>query len=539
MWMHIDSINIDNQLNRRDGRAMNRTVRDVMTQPVVTADEHDTVAAAAARMYAHRVGSVIVTAEGSRTRPVGILTERDLLRMASTGDPTDSAMVSEWMTDDPDTIDPDVDITTALELMRERGYRHMPVTHDGDVVGVVSMRDLMRIAQIMPLVGSAIDVPRGLKGVVVSETEVGDVRGQEGFYHYRQYNAVELAEKRSLEDVWHLMFERELPSPGQRDAFVAEIRSLQEVPPTVLAVLPAIASAGEMFLPLDGLRTALSLVGSVCGMRPNIDIDETQRRADAMRLCAVTPTLLTALHRLRNGREPIAPRSDLGYAQNYLYMLEGSVPSSERARAIEQYLITTIDHGFNASTFTARVIASTGADLGAAVVGAVGALSGPWHGGAPSRALDALDEIGSPEHIDDWVRPRVLAGEKMMGFGHAVYKTDDPRSLLMRSVAQRLGGPLVDFAVLVERRVIELLDELKPGRQLRTNVEFYAGVVMEQCGIPREMFTPTFASSRVIGWCANILEQAADNKIIRPSARYIGPPPPQAVPIVGTAHAAA
>ena len=185
------------------------------------------------------------------------------------------------------------------------------------------------------------------------------------------------------------------------------------------------------------------------------------------------------------------------------------------------------------------MIASTGADLGAAVTGAVGALSGPWHGGAPSRALDALDEIGSPENVDDWVRPRVLAGEKMMGFGHAVYKTDDPRSLLMRSVAQRLGGPLVDFAVLVERRVIELLDELKPGRQLRTNVEFYAGVVMEQCGIPREMFTPTFASSRVIGWCANILEQAADNKIIRPSARYIGPPPPQPVPGVAAGVVAA
>ena len=310
---------------------MNRTVRDVMTQPVVTTDQRDTVAAAATRMYAQRVGSVIVTAEGAPTRPIGILTERDLLRMASTGDPTDSATVSEWMTDDPDTIDPDVDITTALELMRERGYRHMPVTHDGEVVGVVSMRDLMRIAQIMPAVGNAIDVPRGLKGVVVSETEVGDVRGQEGFYHYRQYNAVELAEKRSLEDVWHLMFERELPTADQHDAFVAEIRSLQEVPPSVLTVLPAIASAGATFLPLDGLRTALSLVGSVSGMRPNIDIDVAQRRADAMRLCAVTPTLLTALHRLRNGREPIAPRSDLGYAANYLYMLEGSVPSAERA----------------------------------------------------------------------------------------------------------------------------------------------------------------------------------------------------------------
>ena len=219
---------------------MNRSVRDVMTQPVVTADVHDSVAAVARRMYERRVGSVIITAAAAPMQPIGILTERDLLRMASTGDATESSSVSSWMTDDPDTIDPDVDINAALDLMRERGYRHMPVVHDGEAVGVVSMRDLMRIAQITPAVGTAIDVPRGLKGVVVSETEVGDVRGQEGFYHYRQYNAVELAEKRSLEDVWHLMFERELPTASQHDAFVEEIRSLQAIPPTVLAVLPAI-----------------------------------------------------------------------------------------------------------------------------------------------------------------------------------------------------------------------------------------------------------------------------------------------------------
>ena len=503
-----------------------------MTQPAVTASALDSLAAVAERMYTGRVGSVIVV-EGRRV--VGILTERDLLRMASTGESTASSSVSEWMTDDPDTIDPDMDVNGALDILRERGYRHMPVVHDHEVVGVVSMRDLMRIAQILPAAGSAIDVPRGLKGVVVAETEVGDVRGTEGFYHYRQYNAVELAEKRSLEDVWHLLFEGELPTADERKRFVEEILPLQHIDPAAASVLPAIARAGETFLPLDGLRTAISLVGSINGMRPNIDIDHAQRRRDALLLCAVTPTLLTALHRLRHGLQPIAPRDDLGYAANYLYMLDGEVPGVERARAVEQYLITTIDHGFNASTFTGRVIASTGADIAACVTGAVGALSGPWHGGAPSRAMDTLDEIGTPDRIDDWVRPRVMSGEKMMGFGHAVYRTDDPRSLLMRSVAERLaeagtGPELVSFAKTVEQRVVELLDELKPGRSLRTNVEYYAGVVMELCGIPREMFTPTFASSRVIGWCANILEQAADNKIIRPSARYIGPPPPQTVP---------
>jgi citrate synthase len=188
-----------------------------------------------------------------------------------------------------------------------------------------------------------------------------------------------------------------------------------------------------------------------------------------------------------------------------------------------------VDHGFNASTFTARVIASTGADLVACLVGAIGSLSGPLHGGAPSRALDTLDAIGTPDRADTWLRARILAGERIMGFGHPVYRTEDPRSRMLKGIAQSLGGDLVDFAVLVEQRVLTLLAELKPGRELHTNVEFYAGVVMELCGLPREMFTPTFACSRVIGWCANILEQARDTKIIRPSARYIGAPPPQPI----------
>ena len=211
-------------------------------------------------------------------------------------------------------------------------------------------------------------------------------------------------------------------------------------------------------------------------------------------------------------------------------MLTGDEPHAAHARAVETYLITTIDHGFNASTFTARVVASTGADLAACIVAAVGALSGPLHGGAPSRALDLLDEIGTADRIDAVVASILERGERLMGFGHAVYRTDDPRSVLLREVARGLGSASADararvaFAEDVERRVVELLALHRPGRELRTNVEFYAGVVMDLCGIPRDMFTPTFASSRVIGWCANVLEQAADPKIIRPSARYVGPP---------------
>ena len=237
-----------------------------------------------------------------------------------------------------------------------------------------------------------------------------------------------------------------------------------------------------------------------------------------------------ALHRLGRGEQPIDPDPELGYGENYLWMLTGERPEPDKARAVEQYQILTIDHGFNASTFTARVITSTGADLAGAVTGGIAALSGPLHGGAPSRALDLLDAIGTPENARPYLVDAVTHGDKIMGFGHRVYKTTDPRSEFLRGVAERIEAEKVAFATQVERTVVDVLAELKPGRNLYANVEFYAGVVMEDVGLPADLFSPTFASSRVIGWCANILEQAADNRIIRPSARYVGPPPPQPVP---------
>ncbi|WP_432165869.1 citrate synthase [Streptomyces sp. bgisy031] len=387
----------------------------------------------------------------------------------------------------------------------------------------------------MPINGTTaapVDVPRGLAGVVVTDTELGDVRGREGFYHYRQYSAVELAQTRSFEDVWHLMIHGELPDAAQSAAFTARTAALRRLPDDVRAALPVIARAGALSGPLAGLRSALSLFGASQGFRPVYDIDDERRRDDTLAAAAVVPTLLTALHRLGDGLEPVEPRDDLSYAANYLYMLTGSEPEPAHARAIEQYLISTIDHGFNASTFTARVVTSTGADVVACLVGAVGALSGPLHGGAPSRALDTLDAIGTPDRIDGWIRERVLAGERIMGFGHPVYRTEDPRSRMLRGIAEGFGGPMVEFAVEVERHVEMILAELKPGRELHTNVEFYAGVVMELCGLPRAMFTPTFAAARVVGWSANILEQARDSKIIRPAARYVGPAAPAPVPVV-------
>jgi citrate synthase len=502
-------------------------ISEIMSRPVVTALPSERVADAACRMRDQGVGSVVVVDDD---RAVGILTERDLVRLASAGaDPATDA-VADWMTSDPDCVAPDLDATAAFASLAEHGYRHIPVVDGDRLVGLVSMRDLMRIAQIQPAENLAHDVPRGLEGVVVAETSIGDVRGLEGFYHYREYNAVELAEKRSLEDVWYLLVEGALPTREQADSFRAEIAPLRTIPGEVKDVLRDLAAAAPAAPPLDLLRTTVSLLGASLGFRPSLDVDARELRAEALRVCAVVPTLLTALYRLQQGREIVDPDPALAYAANYLFMMHGDVPPPEHARAVEQYLITTVDHGFNASTFTARVITSTGADLAAAVVGAIGALSGPLHGGAPSRALDMLDSIGTIDRAEAWIRDAIERGDRLMGFGHRVYKTDDPRSVLLRSVAERLGGDNVDFAKQVEGRCVDLLAELKPGRKLYTNVEFYAGVVMDICGVPREMFTPTFASSRVIGWTAHILEQAADNRLIRPSAQYVGTPPPVPVP---------
>jgi citrate synthase len=504
-----------------------KTVADLMTSPPVAAEATESLAVAAGRMSDHGVGSVLVL-DGDRL--VGILTERDLVRAGAAGADPSSASVGEWMTADPDSVAPDVEVVDAWRSLAAHGYRHIPVVEGDRARGVVSIRDLVRVAQLRPVDGVFTDVPRGLEGVVAAETSVGSVRGLEGFYHYRQYSAIELAQHRSFEDVWRLLFDGELGGPEEAERFEREVAPLRALPAGVSALIDQIVAAGPAAPPLDQLRTAVSLLGASEGFRATRDLGRSEIRRDCLRVCAAVPTLVAALWRAGRGEEAVEAREGLGFAANYLYMLFGEEPSPLHARAIERYLISTIDHGLNASTFTARVVTSTGADVAAAVVAGIAALSGPLHGGAPSRALDTLDAIGTPDRADAFIREAVERGDRIMGFGHRVYKTLDPRSEMMREVAEEIGGPLVDFAEQVEQTVVRVLDEMKPGRQLYTNVEFYAGVVMELCGIPRELFTPTFAVSRAVGWCAHLLEQAADNRIIRPSSRYVGPPPPQPVP---------
>jgi len=372
-----------------------------------------------------------------------------------------------------------------------------------------------------------IDVPAGLHNVAVTDTAIGDVRGDEGFYHYRQYDATDLARTATFEDVWYLFERGSLPTDGEREQFRSDVAALRAVPAELHELVDFVARIDDA--PLSKLRTVLSAAAGPTGARPMLDVEPARRLADARHLAAMVPAILVRLHRRAVGAAVVDPDPSLGHAAAYLHEVTGDVPRPEHARALEQYLILTIDHGFNASTFTGRVVASTGASIVDVVCAAIGALAGPLHGGAPSRALDALDAIGTPDRAADWVRREVIAGRRIMGFGHAVYRAPDPRSSLLREVAQGLGGDLVERAMAIEAEILATLTELKPDRPLPSNVEFYAGVIMATVGLPPEMFTPTFAVSRTVGWCAHALEQVAVAKLIRPSARYVGPAPQYAL----------
>lgn len=369
-----------------------------------------------------------------------------------------------------------------------------------------------------------IQVPAGLKNVAVTSTGISDVLAEAGIYHYRGYDAIAVAARGRIEDVWHLMHEGDLPTDAERSSFSDRIRDARRVPPGLEPMLPAIARLGPPGS-LAALRSALSVAGQAIGCRSWLDQPYEASRRQAFALTALVPVLAAGLYRLCEGERPIAPRDDLGCAANLLFMLDGELPDERRVRVLETYLMLTVEHGFNNSAFAARVITSSGADVGAAVSGAMGALSGPLHGGAPARVFDMLDAVGEPSQAEEWTRSAVRRGEKLMGFGHAVYRAPDPRNRMLHALALELGGPRVAFAEDVERAAERVLSEEKPGHELHANVEFYAGVVLEQAGIPREMFSSAFACSRSIGWSAHILEQIASNKIMRPAGRYDGPAP--------------
>ncbi|MDQ2714042.1 MAG: citrate synthase/methylcitrate synthase [Chloroflexota bacterium] len=361
----------------------------------------------------------------------------------------------------------------------------------------------------------------GLEGIVAATTALSKVEGTAGRLIYRGYSIHDLARTTSFEEVAYLLWFGHLPKQAELSDFQARLAAQRALPATVAQVLHALPTTVE---PMDALRTLASAWGAVT-IKGQPDIDQ------AIALTASFPVFLAAFHRYRNGLEPLESRAELGHAANYLYLLSGQVPKEEHVQALNAYLVLLADHGMNASTFTARVVASTGSDIASAIVAAIGALKGPLHGGAPSKVQDMLRSIGTIDNADPWLRDAIIKGDRLMGFGHRVYKTYDPRSEELRELARLADPQQFALAHHVEQRALALLDELKPGRRLYTNVEFYSAVLLSSVGLPGDLFTPTFAVSRAAGWTAHVLEQVGNNRLIRPEAEYTGPAEVQFVPL--------
>jgi citrate synthase len=360
----------------------------------------------------------------------------------------------------------------------------------------------------------------GLEGVVAARTALSDVDGQEGKLLIAGYAIEDLAQNARFEDVAYTLWHGSPPQRAESDSFRRELTQRRNVSQTTMDVLRA--AAVRNVAPMDALRMAAATI--------DLDRAATAQR-QAIDIMARFPTTVAAYARLLAGREPLEPDASLSQAANYLYMLNGQIPSAAQARALETYLITVVDHGLNASTFTARVIVSTGSDLVSAIVGAIGALKGPLHGGAPGPALDTVLEIGRPENAERILREKLARGDRLMGFGHRVYKVRDPRADILETAASRLytqdeqiagDRALYELARTVEEEAIRLLDAFKPGRKLRTNVEFYTALLLHGLGIDSDFFTATFAIGRTPGWIAHCLEQRAQGRLIRPSSEYVG-----------------
>ena len=358
----------------------------------------------------------------------------------------------------------------------------------------------------------------GLEGVVAAQTRLSHVDGELGKLLIAGFPVEEIAPRASFEEVLHLLWRGELPDVYQLTALQRALAAQRAFSPATADALREAAS--QHLPPMDALRLA---AGTLSLSTAASDLD-----GQAFSIVARFPTLVAAYWRLLHGQTPISPRDDLGHAANYLYMLSGETPGDDRVRALETYLNTVVDHGLNASTFTARVIMSTGSDLVSAIVGAVGALKGPKHGGAPGPALDMVFEIGDASRAEAYVRAKLDRKELLMGFGHRVYRVRDPRAEVLGAAAEalyRAGGDMALYTLArdVERVAVALLAERHPGRNLQTNVEFYTALLLHGLGLPTELFSPTFAISRVGGWIAHCFEQAREGRIIRPQSEYVGP----------------
>ncbi|GAC1484518.1 MAG: citrate synthase CitA [Ktedonobacteraceae bacterium] len=345
----------------------------------------------------------------------------------------------------------------------------------------------------------------GLEGMAVGTTVLSKVEEKDGQLLYRGHNIHELVGTTTFEEVAYLLWFGHLPDQAELSQLKAQLLAERTIPAPVMQLLRDLPSTIE---PTDALRAAISLWGGIAIKgKPTIE--------QAIGVTARFPLFLAAFHRLRHGLEPLESRSELGHAANYLYLLTGQVPSDEYVKELDTYLTLLAEHGITASTFTACIVASTGSDLASAVVAALAALKGPLDGGAASEVQNMLEAIGTGEHAGDWLRNALAKGERVMGFGHRVYETEDPRAEALREMA-RIASPQ-EFALAsdVEKVALSLLEQQKPGRHLRTNVAFYSAILLAAVGLPADLFTPTFAIGRVVGWTAHILEQASNNRVFQ------------------------
>jgi len=371
---------------------------------------------------------------------------------------------------------------------------------------------------------SAAKTGAGLEGIVAAESAIGDVDGLNGVLIYQGLDIHDLAEHSTFEETVYLLWHGHLPKREELDSLRRELAKAQKLPEEVVALMRQFPSDTE---PMDALRTAISALAFYDpGAR---DLSREGALRTATRLTAQFPVVVATFERLRKGQEPVEPRADLNIAANFLYMLKGEEPAARDARIFDVCLILHADHELNASTFTARVIAGTLADMYGAVTGAIAALSGPLHGGANTNVMKMLLEIGEPERAESWLRDALASKKKIMGFGHRVYKTEDPRSVWLRRFSRELAE------AKGETRWIEILERLRElmfaEKKLYPNVDYYSGSAYYQMGIPLDLFTPIFAISRISGWTGHVLEQYSNNRLIRPRAEYIGPRGVPYVPI--------